>query len=78
MKRTSIFCLALLIGASLVAFGCKKKEEAVAVSPPPPVEMTAPPAGALVDSVTYAKNGYADVRGAEDASSTGRNDTQSD
>jgi hypothetical protein len=77
MKRTSVLCLAVLIGASLVAFGCKKKEEAVAVSPPP-LEMTAPPAataGARVERVTTAKSVNADDSPGETSASFGRNDT---
>ena len=36
MKRATVYALLLVVGASLAAFGCKKKETAAVSVPPPP------------------------------------------
>jgi hypothetical protein len=60
MKRTSVLCLVLLIGATMAFSGCKKKEVAVVTPPPPAIEVTAAPAGARVERLTTAKGVNAD------------------
>lgn len=76
MKRVTI-ALVLVVGASLAAFGCKKKEAAVYV-PPPAAEATAPPAamqGARVERVTTAKAVNPDDSPGETAATFGKGDT---
>ena len=79
MKRANVLAIVLVLGASLAAFGCKKKEEAAVSVPPPAVEMTTPAAdmqgGARVERVTTAKAVNADDSPGETSATFGKGDT---
>ncbi|MFN2384802.1 MAG: hypothetical protein ABR576_00675 [Thermoanaerobaculia bacterium] len=79
MKRASVHALLLLFAASIAAFGCRKKEETAVASPPPAMEVTAPPAGmqggARVERITTAKAVNADDSPGETTAAFGKADT---